>query len=178
MTVTLREPAPAGTTGVMCWRRTFPGRTDQARLVRRFVAFLLDGCRCADDAVQAVAELAGNAVIHTRSGRPGGLFTVEVRRWDNGLAVSVTDQGGPVPGRHTADGDSADDRDGGDDLAENGRGLPIVADLATTVTWTGDARRGRTITAVFASRTNGRSSRPLDARPLESPHPATGLMPT
>lgn len=146
MTVTLREPAPAGATGVMCWRRAFPGRTDQARLVRRFVAFLLDGCRYADDAVQAVAEMAGNAVIHTRSGRPGGVFTVEVRRWNDGLAVSVTDQGGPVG--HLRPCGAVD----ADDLAESGRGLPIVADLATSVTWTGDAREGRTITAVFTVR--------------------------
>lgn len=145
MTVTLREPAPAGTTGVMCWRRSFPGRTDQARLVRRFVAFLLDGCRYADDAVQAVAELAGNAVIHTRSGRPGGLFTVEVRRWDDGLAVSVTDQGGLAA--HLCPAGEGEP----DGLAENGRGLPIVADLATSVTWTGDAGEGHTITAVFTA---------------------------
>lgn len=143
MTVTLRESAPAGATGVMCWRRTFPGRTDQARLVRRFVAFLLDGCRYADDAVQAVAELAGNAVIHTRSGRPGGLFTVEVRRWDDGLAVSVTDQGGPSACLRAVE-DLEDDG-----LAESGRGLPIVADLATSVSWAGDPRDGHTITAVF-----------------------------
>lgn len=146
MTVTLHEPAPAGATGVMCWRRTFPGRTDQARLVRRFVAFLLDDCRYADDAVQAVGELAGNAVIHTRSGRPGGLFTVEVRRWNGGLAVSVTDQGGPAAHLRAAD------EVGEGDLAENGRGLPIVADLATTVTWTGDPGKGHTITAVFTAR--------------------------
>lgn len=143
MTVSLREPTPAAATDVMCWRRSFPGRTDQARLVRGFVAFLLEGCRHADDAVQVVAELAGNALIHTRSGRAGGRFTVEVRRWDGGLAVSVTDQGGPEGHIRPMVEREADD------LAEHGRGLPIIAGLATSVTWSGDVRHGRTITAVF-----------------------------
>ncbi|GAA4626479.1 hypothetical protein GCM10023196_034900 [Actinoallomurus vinaceus] len=143
MTATLHETMSTATTALMYWRRTFPGRPDQARLVRRFVAFLLDDCRHADDAVQVVAELAGNALIHTRSGRPGGTFVVEVRRWEDGLAVSVTDQGGSLEdsGPHRRPQD--------DDLAENGRGLPIVADLATRVTWTGDPDHGHTVTATF-----------------------------
>lgn len=144
MTAMLHETTSTGFTATMCWRRTFPGRPDQARLVRRFVAFLLEDCRHAEDAVQAVAELAGNALIHTRSGRPGGTFVVEVRRGADNLAVSVTDQGGSLEdsGPHTKQHE--------DDLAENGRGLPIVADLATHVTWTGDPDHGHTVTAVFA----------------------------
>ncbi|MEV5751269.1 ATP-binding protein [Actinoallomurus sp. NPDC052308] len=143
MTATLHETTSTAFTAPMCWRRTFPGRPDQARLVRRFVAFLLEDCRHVDDAVQAVAELAGNALIHTRSGRPGGTFVVEVRHGDGCLAVSVTDQGGSLEdsGPHRKRHD--------DDLAENGRGLPIVADLATHVRWTGDPEHGHTVTAVF-----------------------------
>ncbi|MCO6011087.1 ATP-binding protein [Actinoallomurus purpureus] len=140
----LHETTPTTSITTMCWRRTFPGRPDQARLVRRFVAFLLEDCRRADDAVQVVAELAGNALIHTRSGRPGGTFVVEVRRGEDCLAISVTDQGGSLEdsGPHTRRHD--------DDLAENGRGLPIVEDLATHVTWTGDPDHGHTVTATFS----------------------------
>jgi serine/threonine-protein kinase RsbW len=143
VTATLHETASTAINDLMCWRRTFPGRPQQARLVRRFVAFLLEDCPHADDAVQAVAELAGNALIHTRSGRPGGTFVVEVRRTQGRVAVSVTDQGGSLEdsGPHT--------KRHYDDLAENGRGLPIVADLATHVAWTGDPDHGHTVTAVF-----------------------------
>jgi serine/threonine-protein kinase RsbW len=143
VTATLHETTSTAINTSMCWRRTFPGRPEQARLVRRFVAFLLEDWPHADDAVQAVAELVGNALIHTRSGRPGGTFVVEVRWEPDRLAVSVTDQGGSLEdsGPHTKRHD--------DDLAENGRGLPIVADLATRVTWTGDPDHGHTVTAIF-----------------------------
>src|SRR4051794_11420788 len=78
----------------MRWRRTFSGHVDQARPARDFVAFLLTGCKLADDAVSAVAELVANALRHTRTALPGGLFVVEVRRWPSGMSVGVTDQGG------------------------------------------------------------------------------------
>lgn len=76
----------------MHWCRTYPGTADQARLVRRFVGFLLDESPLVDDAVLAAAELAVNAIRHMRSGLPGGVFTVEVRRWSGDVAVAVTDQ--------------------------------------------------------------------------------------
>jgi serine/threonine-protein kinase RsbW len=124
----------------MCWRRVFPGRAEHAAHVRRFVAFLLDDHQKAGDAVQAVAELAANAVQHTLSAAPGGLLVVEVRRWPRGrVAVSVTDQGGPNEPR-LADPDL---------FAGHGRGLHLVAATATSWCWRGDAT-GRTVTALFA----------------------------
>ncbi|MEV5706047.1 ATP-binding protein [Actinoallomurus sp. NPDC052274] len=97
----------------MRWRRTFPGRTDQSRPARHFVAFLLAGCPLADDAVSVTGELVANALTHTHSAKPGGLFVVEVRRWRGGAAVAVTDQGGTSEPRIREAGW----------LAESGRGL-------------------------------------------------------
>lgn len=135
-TLNLGPTRPAGS---MCWRRSFPGRAEQAAYVRRFVAFLLDDHAKADDAVQAVAELAANAMQHTLSAAPGGLLVVEVRRWPDGrVTVSVTDQGGPNEPRVTEP----------DFLAGHGRGLHLVAATATQWCWRGDAA-GRTVTAFF-----------------------------
>jgi anti-sigma regulatory factor (Ser/Thr protein kinase) len=126
-----------------CWRRTFPGRADQAGHVRRFVAFLLADHPCTDDAVQAVAEMAANAIQHTRSAAPGGLFVVEVRRWRGDcVAVSITDQGGPSEPRPAEP----------DYLAGHGRGLHLIGATASSWSWRGGAA-GRTVTAVFTPHT-------------------------
>ncbi|MBA9004813.1 ATP-binding protein [Thermomonospora cellulosilytica] len=120
------------------WRRTFPGEADQAAAARRFAAALLPDCPFLDDVLLVVAELAGNALRHTRSGRPGGRFTVEIRRHGALVAVAVTDQGGPTEPSITEAGP----------LAESGRGLHTVSACASHWTWSGD-RAGRTVTAVF-----------------------------
>jgi serine/threonine-protein kinase RsbW len=122
----------------MCWRRTFRGQAEQARSARDFVAFLLTGCAYADDAITAVGELVANALRHTRSALPGGLFTIEVRRWRSGMSVGVTDQGGasePVVREPGA-------------MAESGRGLKTVAAVASRWDWTGDAD-SRTVIVIF-----------------------------
>ncbi|URN03681.1 ATP-binding protein [Actinomadura madurae] len=54
---------------------------------------LLDGCPLLDEVLLAVDELVVNAPRHTKSGQPGGAFTVEITRWD--AAVAVTDEGTP-----------------------------------------------------------------------------------
>ncbi|MCO6009407.1 ATP-binding protein [Actinoallomurus purpureus] len=120
------------------WRRTYPGRADQARLVRQFVGFLLAGDPLAEEVVFAAAELSANAVRHTRSGRPGGSFTVEIRHWRDGAAIAVTDQGTAGPPRS---------RDA-DELSESGRGLRTIQTIARCLHWTGD-ENGRTVFAIF-----------------------------
>jgi Histidine kinase-like ATPase domain len=80
-------------------RRVFPGRPDQVRQARRFVARALDGCPAAADAVLGVSELARNAVQHSRSGQ-GGRFQVLVWRGRASACVAVIDDGarrGPAP---------------------------------------------------------------------------------
>src|SRR6202050_2122249 len=75
------------------WARAFPGTPRQVGAARRFVASLLDGSPFCDDAVVVVSELFTNALLHTNSGKPGGLVVVQVTRWLLGVRVAVTDQG-------------------------------------------------------------------------------------
>jgi serine/threonine-protein kinase RsbW len=108
----------------MTRRATFPGRPDEVRTARRFVAKSLNGCSTAGDAVLLVSELATNAVAHSRSGR-GGSFTVTVIHRAGDVRVQVADQGGIW-----APGES--------DRGENKRGLLVVFTLARACGITGD----------------------------------------
>jgi anti-sigma regulatory factor (Ser/Thr protein kinase) len=127
----------------MCWRRSFAGRPEEARNVRKFIGFLTAGCPKADDVVQSADELFNNAIEHTRCRLPGGLVLVEVRRWveqaEQCVAMAITDQGGPDAPRPnlTEDGES-----------EHGRGLRTVAATASSWGWYGN-NSSRTVTAVF-----------------------------
>jgi serine/threonine-protein kinase RsbW len=96
----------------------FAGDAGQVRAARRFLAAVLDRCPAADDALLCVSELATNAVLHSRSGCPGGRFTVCARMRVASVRVAVADEGGPW--RHERDGDG-----------QSGRGLLIVGELAT-----------------------------------------------
>ncbi len=99
---------------------SYPGRVDQIRRMRRELTELLEDCPAADEIVLCASELAANAVWHSRSRRPGGMFTlqVEVSRGDY-VRIAIDDDGGPW-----AEADSGLDR---------GRGLVIVA--ALTADW-------------------------------------------
>ncbi|MFG1941788.1 ATP-binding protein [Nonomuraea sp. NPDC048826] len=75
---------------------TIPGNAAWVCLVRRWVADALTvaGHRDVDDARLVASELAGNAVLHTASGRPGGLVRVRVFEVTDALArVEVIDEG-------------------------------------------------------------------------------------
>jgi anti-sigma regulatory factor (Ser/Thr protein kinase) len=141
---TLQEPANGE---IMMWRRTFAGLPEQASQARHFVAFLLDGHRKRDDAIEVTGELACNALRHTDTRKPGGTFTIEIRRWNGSCAsIAVTDGGGadqpvvraPIPV----------DPEDLDSLTEGGRGFPIISELASTWGWNGDVN-GRTVTAIL-----------------------------
>ncbi len=126
------------------WARAFPGSPQHVSAARRFVACLLGGSPFCDDAVVVVSELFTNAIIHTDSGKPGGLVVVQVSRWLLGVRVAVTDQGSsklPVIG------------DGGAYLeaAESGHGLYLVNSLAEHLDWHDDPS-GRTICAILGTR--------------------------
>ncbi|WP_433151948.1 ATP-binding protein [Actinomadura nitritigenes] len=122
------------------WRRPFPGTPDQAAAVRRFTTMLLSGCPVLDDILLTVDELVVNALRHTRSGRPGGIFTVELAHWEGAVAVAVTDEGASSEPAVT---DAADD-------VESGRGLRTVSLLAAGWGWFGNDR-SRTVAALFAA---------------------------
>jgi anti-sigma regulatory factor (Ser/Thr protein kinase) len=124
-----RDASPSATRPL---RRTFRGDCGQVPLVRDFVSRYLDGCHCPAEAVQDIlvcaTELAANAVLHSRSGLPGGQFNVEVACAGQAMRVTVADSGGPWT-KH------ADD----DAEAEGGRGLHVVAALSANMGITGDA---------------------------------------
>jgi anti-sigma regulatory factor (Ser/Thr protein kinase) len=101
--------------------RVFLGARSQIRGVRAFVAEALISCPVADDVVLLASEVAGNAVLHTASGR-GGTFTVVVVPDAGRVRVEVHDDGGSdsAPGTRMA---KIPD--------ESGRGLNLVEQLAT-----------------------------------------------
>ncbi|GII80514.1 hypothetical protein Sru01_54960 [Sphaerisporangium rufum] len=148
--------------GRMVWRRDFAGRPDQAREARALVRALLADTGLADDAELVTAELVSNALLHTRSGAPGGHFAVEVIRRPNGVRVGVYDLGGPAGGTgRVPDAEPAGPRSAGylDTAAagepwprEGGRGLAVVAALARRVGWDGDPAGGHLVWAVLPIR--------------------------
>ncbi|ROO90595.1 histidine kinase-like protein [Actinocorallia herbida] len=121
-TPSLREGEWLRARGARVWRATFPGHLDQVRRARAFVRILLAGTGLEDDAALIVTELANNSLQHTRSGADGGWFGVEVVADGARVIVSVTDQGA----------NSALAWENSGPLAEEGRGLFIVADLAAS----------------------------------------------
>jgi serine/threonine-protein kinase RsbW len=108
--------------------RTFAGQPEHSAQVRAWVRALAAATcpAAADYAELAAAELAANAIAHTRSGRAGGTFTVAVAAGPDGMTIHVHDLG-TGDGRVPAPRPAADDGDG---LAEGGRGLPIVIALS------------------------------------------------
>ena len=88
---------PPGCTPLMPLRAcafSFPGRRDQIRHARAFIARFLGGHPAADDAILLVSELAANACAHSASGRPGGVFMVRIQVSDGGrVYAEVEDQG-------------------------------------------------------------------------------------
>jgi DNA-binding XRE family transcriptional regulator len=101
-------------------RRVFPGRPDQVARARSFLKTHSGFCPMLDEAVLLTSELCTNAVRHSASG-DGGSFEVAIHRGPGSLRVEVHDDGArsiPV----TRDFE---------ELAENGRGLEIVALVAT-----------------------------------------------
>lgn len=97
-------------------------------------AVLGPGHPCEADAVLLASELFGNSIRHSNSGLPGETVTVSVTTCAGAVRVEVADRSGPgVPELRSVGAD-----------AEGGRGLGLVAGLATRWGW---RRRGtRTIT--------------------------------
>lgn len=105
--------------GDWLWERAFPGSADQVRHVRAAVRDLLDGCSAEETVVHLLSELSANAVLYSRSGRPGGEFIVRLRH---------------APGdRVWGEVEDAGSEEWGGDLAASARersGLFIVMTLA------------------------------------------------
>jgi serine/threonine-protein kinase RsbW len=116
----------------LTWSQTFPGTPAQVREARQFLAALVADSPAGQNALLCLSELATNAIVHSRSGRPGGYFTVRARRHGHRLRVEVRDQGGPWTWRGS-----------GDD--HHGRGLLIVSQLASAWDRAGDPAAGWTV---------------------------------
>jgi anti-sigma regulatory factor (Ser/Thr protein kinase) len=145
LTLTERaEVALREMTSESSWKcsRTFPARPNQVSQARTFLSSALADCPMAADAVLICSELCTNAVLHTRSARPCGEFTVRAEvRGGECVWIEVEDQGG----RWVA----------GERCDEGGRGLEIVA--ATADYWEVDGDDvGRVVRARLDWRHNDR----------------------
>ena len=112
---------------------TVPGQPGQVHAARVFIGTALGEHHPSSVlAVLLVSELVTNSVLHSDSRLPGGTVTITVTVTPAGARVEVRDAGGrSVP--------SVSPRFGDDELAEQGRGLWLVKDLAAR--W--DFRRDR-----------------------------------
>jgi anti-sigma regulatory factor (Ser/Thr protein kinase) len=105
--------------------RVLPGVPESAAAARALALQLLGRAHPAADTVMLlVSELVTNAVMHTRSGAPGGSVTLALCPGASGVLVQVRDDGGasvpsvtPVPADRGA-------------AAEHGYGLLLVDALA------------------------------------------------
>ncbi|MGW0805573.1 ATP-binding protein [Nonomuraea sp. NPDC002799] len=149
--------------GGMAWRRAFPGRADQSAPARRMVGRLLADTGRMEDARWVAAELVSNALRHSRSGQARGFFVVEVLRGADVVRIVVYDLGGGlVPDFSRTPGSSPE-------LAEHGRGLAGVAELAVRVGAAGDAVTGHAVWAELAlTGTTARVARRADGAPVVS----------
>jgi anti-sigma regulatory factor (Ser/Thr protein kinase) len=94
------------------------------RQVRADLTPLVEGTPVADDFILLASEVVTNAVVHSRSGLPGGVFTVHAEVRPGYFAwLEVEDQGGPWIEQAAPD-------------EEHGRGLALVAALAGDGNWT------------------------------------------
>lgn len=115
--------------------RRFPGTPDQSAAARHWIGQALPAGPQLDDLLTVVGELTANAVRHTRSGHPGGKFTVTLARHPGFLRLAVTDQGSPSAPEIPAATDGT-----------SGLGLRLVSELARRWRVTGD-ETGRTVRA-------------------------------
>lgn len=91
--LTKRRPAAP----VPIWSRTFPGEPEQVREARRWIESVLPDCDSRFTIVLTASEFCTNALQHTRSGNPGGQFTVHLA-WSPGtVRVAVGDEGSSLP---------------------------------------------------------------------------------
>ena len=105
------------------FERSYPGTRDQVHEVRADLTPLVSGCPFADDFVLLASELSANAVVHSKSGQAGGVFTVRAEVSPGDFAwLEVEDQGGPWVQKEPDE--------------EHGRGLAMVAALAGEGNWT------------------------------------------
>jgi anti-sigma regulatory factor (Ser/Thr protein kinase) len=118
-----REPAmnPAASGGGPQASAVLPGVPESARRARAVVTRTLGHDHpAAPAAASCVSELAANAISHTRSGQPGGTFTVSVHDGGDTVRIAVTDAGSTARPRVRRPRPAS----------TRGRGLALVAALS------------------------------------------------
>ncbi|GAA1959058.1 ATP-binding protein [Catenulispora subtropica] len=120
------------------WSRSFPGAAECLAEVRHFTQMVLGNAPGADLVVLAISELAGNAIVHTASGEPGGQFVVHLAAFADRWQVRVDDEGAPSDPRIVVAGLDEDGVASWD--AEAGRGLAMVAAISEKWGVLGDSR--------------------------------------
>jgi anti-sigma regulatory factor (Ser/Thr protein kinase) len=102
--------------------RVLPGKPEAVGAARQIARELLgDEHPATQTAMLLLSELVTNAVLHSKSGEPGGSVTVALCSVPAGILIQVRDDGGPSEPRV-----SAISADG----AEHGYGLLLVDALA------------------------------------------------
>jgi anti-sigma regulatory factor (Ser/Thr protein kinase) len=100
---------------------TIPGRAEQVRAARTFVAKVLGELGdTTDTAVLLASELVTNAVKHSNSRQAGGTVALVVLETADGVRVEVTDNGSKVSAPMVK----------GDVFSSDGHGLFLVESLA------------------------------------------------
>jgi hypothetical protein len=143
--------------------RVYPGQAAQCKAVRAAVHAILPSCPVVDDAVLAASELAANACQHSRSGLPGGYFTLTSRvRYLEALEMFSADQlmaGAGKPAKETAA--QRAEKIVRDELDSRG-GAMFQADLLRAIASQGLSeqafRTGRALAGVTGSMVIGRKS--------------------
>jgi hypothetical protein len=110
-----------------------PGVPASVPAARAFTRAALGGAPAPAEAIEmCTSELVTNAIVHTRSGAPGGTLVVSVAADADAVTIAVGDQGAPGALAPAAPAPGAEHR----------YGLAIVAALAAGWgTYTGDGRR-------------------------------------
>ncbi|HUB40439.1 MAG TPA: ATP-binding protein [Streptosporangiaceae bacterium] len=107
---------------VLC---VLPGTPESASAARQMARQLLGDGHPAVETVQlVVSELVTNAIVHSKSGTPGGTVTVALCPGSGGVLVQVRDDGGPSEPRISREAAYAGHE------AEQGYGLLLVDALA------------------------------------------------
>jgi len=118
----MKTPSALHAVNATTFERSYAGTKDQIRKVREALAPLVKGYPFAGDFVLLASEVSTNAVLHSRSSLPGGMFTVRAEIHPGDYArLEVEDQGGEWDAPDTDD--------------EHGRGLGILAFLAGDGNW-------------------------------------------
>lgn len=144
MVADLKEGTGAATADApqrsVIWQKTFPGLEDQPRCVRAELTVVLRAHPDLDEILLVASELCTNAVVHTRSRRQGGTFSVEVTAiGEESLMIAVTDAGASTAPRLRAPKPTE----------THFRGLQVVESLSLAYGDYGD-EEGRTVWALFA----------------------------